>query len=195
MRHVFRYAFRRADVELALISDTHIPERATSIPEPFREKIAAADHTIHAGDFENETALAEVRELAGDLTAVHGNVDPADFGRPAVAEVTVEDVTFVVTHGTLNLVEAAVYGHDGMVMTMEDWQRAIADTARVRTRAWDGTNVIGIGGHIHTVVDEEYEGVRVLNPGTVTGANEDDDPTMMTVDVSDGAVEVTVHEA
>lgn len=192
---LFSTCYQNAAVQLAIISDTHIPERAESIPESFRETIAAADQTIHAGDFETADALADLRELAGDLMAVHGNADPPAAELPAVADVTVEGVTFVVTHGTLKLVEAAVYGHDGMVMSMEDWQRAIADTARARTRNWDGEKIVGVGGHIHTVVDDVYEGVRVLNPGTATGANEDDDPTMMTVHVEDGELDVTVHEA
>ncbi|PSQ17668.1 YfcE family phosphodiesterase [Halobacteriales archaeon QS_8_69_26] len=181
-------------MQLAILSDTHVPERADAVPEAFRERIAAADHVIHAGDFETPEVVTEVRDLAADLTAVHGNVDPKDVGLPTVADVTVEGVTFVVTHGTLNPVEAAVYGHDGMVMSAEDWKRAIADTARARTRAWDGANVVGVGGHSHVVEDDVHEGVRVLNPGTATGANPDDDTTMMTATVEDGDVDVTAHE-
>ncbi|USZ73269.1 metallophosphoesterase family protein [Natronosalvus halobius] len=182
-------------MRLAVISDTHIPERADAIPDDFRERIAGADHTIHAGDFETPEALAEIRDLAADLTAVHGNADPANLELPAVADVTLEDVTFVVTHGTLNPVEAAVYGHDGMVMTDEDWANAIADTARARTRAWDGEGVVGIGGHTHRVEDRVHEGIRLLNPGSVTGADPAEKATMMTVDVQDGEFEVTLYEA
>ncbi|WP_254767336.1 metallophosphoesterase family protein [Salinilacihabitans rarus] len=182
-------------MELALISDTHVPERATSIPEPFRERIAAADHVIHAGDFETPDVLEEVRDLASDLTAVHGNADPAGIGLPAVADVAVDGVTFVVTHGTIDPVESAVYGHDGLVMRDDDWLNAIADTARARTRAWDGEGIVGIGGHSHRVEDEVHDGVRVLNPGSATGAEPAEVATMMTVDVDDGAVDVTVHEA
>src|SRR6056297_321751 len=95
-------------MELAIISDSHIPERETTIPDSFRERIAAADHTIHAGDFETADVLEDVRELATELTAVHGNVDPDEIGLPAVDAVTLEGVTFVVTHGTINPVAAAV---------------------------------------------------------------------------------------
>ncbi|WP_255192243.1 metallophosphoesterase family protein [Natronobeatus ordinarius] len=182
-------------MQLAIVSDTHVPEREEAIPDSFRERIAAADHTIHAGDFETPDVLAELRELSSELTAVHGNADPARIGLPAVADVALEGVTFVVTHGTINLVDAAVYGHDGMVMRREDWLNAIADVARARTRAWDGEGIIGIGGHTHRVEDATHEGVRVLNPGSATGADPVDVATMMTVDVDDGAIDVTVHEA
>ncbi|MXV64353.1 YfcE family phosphodiesterase [Natronorubrum sp. JWXQ-INN-674] len=181
-------------MRIAVISDTHVPERAEAIPEPFRERIEAADHVIHAGDFETPAFLEDVRDLASELTAVHGNADPAEAALPAVADVTLEGVTFVVTHGTLNHVEAAVYGHDGMVMSQEDWLNAIADTARARTRAWDGDTLVGIGGHTHRVEDDVHEGVRVLNPGSVTGADPAETATMMELDVEDGTVDVSLLE-
>lgn len=181
-------------MQLAVIADSHIPDRADAIPEEFRERIADADHVIHAGDVETREVLDDIHDLATDLTAVHGNCDPADIGLPAVADLTVEGVTFVVTHGTIDHVEAAVYGHDAVVMSDEAWRQAVADTARTRTRQWDGDGIVGIGGHSHSVVDEVFEDVRLLNPGTVTGANPDDDTTMMTVEVEDGGIDVTLHE-
>lgn len=179
--------------KLAVVSDTHVPAREEGIPEPFREYIASADHTIHAGDFETVEVLSQFRELSTDLTAVHGNADPADIGLPAVADLSVEGVTFVVTHGTLNPVEAAVYGHDGMVLREEEWANAIADTTRARARAWDGEGVVGIGGHTHRVEDRIHEGVRLLNPGSATGAEPADEATMMSVVVDDGEVDVTLR--
>ena len=68
---------RVSSVDLAIVSDSHVPDRATAIPKPFRERMRAADRVVHAGDFESGETLAAVRELAGDLTAVRGNVDPA----------------------------------------------------------------------------------------------------------------------
>ena len=38
-------------MEIAVLSDTHIPEQAAQIPDQFREHITEADHVIHAGDF------------------------------------------------------------------------------------------------------------------------------------------------
>jgi putative phosphoesterase len=181
-------------VDVALLSDTHIPARADAIPGAFRDRIAAADHVVHAGDFETEDVLADVRDLASGLTAVYGNADPVDTGLPAVDSVTLDGVTFVVTHGMANHVKAAVYDH-GMVLSEEDWLDAIADTARARTRAWEGdTSVVGVGGHTHQVVDETHGGFRVLNPGTATGAAPADEASMMTAEVADGDVSVTVHE-
>ena len=182
-------------MQLAIISDTHIPAREEALPESFRDRIAAADHVIHAGDFETPDVLADVRELAAELTAVQGNVDPKEVGLPSVASTMVGGVTFVVTHGTLNPVERAVHRTDGMVMSREDWLNAVADTARVRTRAWaSDQTVVGVGGHSHDVEDEIHEGIRVLNPGSATGASPAEIATMMTAEVADGDVDVTVHE-
>lgn len=58
---------------MALVSDTHIPTRASEIPGPFAERICGVDHVIHAGDFVSEAAFDTIADLAdGALTAVEG---------------------------------------------------------------------------------------------------------------------------
>lgn len=161
---------------VAIISDTHVPDREQSIPDAFRERIEAADHVIHAGDFTSPDVLDDVRDLASDLTAVHGNMDPANIGLPSVDSVEIEGVTFVVTHGT--------------VRSLDAWYDHVADTAREEA----AEPRVGIGGHSHQVEDSVHEGVRVLNPGSVTGAAPAETATMMTAEVRDGEVDVTVHE-
>lgn len=104
-------------MNVGILSDTHIPDRENELPAPFRERIAAADHVVHAGDVTGSTALADLRELAAELTAVRGNVTAADSELPFYDAVTVGGVTFVVTHC-----------HVG-VRTREDWLRTVADAA------------------------------------------------------------------
>jgi putative phosphoesterase len=164
-------------MEIALISDTHIPSRATRIPPGFRERIRAADHVIHAGDFDSEGALADQRDLAPALTGVAGNMDPR-IGLPAVARVERDGVEFVVTHGT-----GSTRGYRDRV------------AATVRKEA-EGTavTVVGVSGHTHEVLDEIVDGVRLLNPGSATGAAPASRTTMMTARVEDGNLDVTVHE-
>lgn len=164
-------------MDVAIISDTHIPDRERSIPESFRDRIAAAEHVIHAGDFTSPDVLADVRDLASGLTAIHGNMDGGDIELPSVASVTVEDVTFVVTHGTVGSPDA--------------WFDAVADAAREHALE----PRVGVGGHTHRVEDEIHEGERVLNPGSVTGADPAERATMLTATVTDGDVDVTEHEA
>jgi putative phosphoesterase len=181
-------------MEIAIISDTHIPGQAEQLPDQFREYIREADHVIHAGDFGSKETFRDVRDLAPDLTAVYGNADPADIDLPAVASVTTDGVTVVVSHGMVNFVKRAVSSSEGVVFDRDDWLDAIVDTAQVRADT-DG-QIVGVGGHSHEVEDENQDDVRVLNPGSATGVGPADErATMMTAKVTDGDVNVTLHEA
>lgn len=72
-------------MDLAILSDTHVPEQANGLPAAFRAHVGDAGHVVHTGDFGSVDALAAVRDLASDLTAVYGNADPGDVDLPAVA--------------------------------------------------------------------------------------------------------------
>lgn len=163
-------------VTIAVISDSHIPERAEAIPAAFRERVAAADRVIHAGDFTAPSALETVESLAGDqLTAVYGNMDPRNLDLPAVATLSAGGVTFVVTHGTGDL---------------EHYEARVAEVVREAADA----DAVGIAGHTHEVLDTVVDGVRLLNPGSVTGAAPAERTTMMVLTAEDGDLDVDVHE-
>jgi hypothetical protein len=162
-------------MQVAIVSDTHIPSRAQRIPDAFRERIRTADHVLHAGDFDSKGALSDQRELAPSLTAVRGNMDPK-VGLPSVASVELGDVTFVLTHGT---------------GSPRGWPDRVAETVREEAEA----PRVGVAGHTHEVVDTHHDGVRLLNPGSATGAAPADRTTMMTVTVAGGEFDVTVREA
>jgi len=162
-------------MRLALVSDTHIPERAERIPDWVREELQAADHAVHAGDFQTVAVLEELRELTAGLTAVRGNIDPEGIGLPVVATLTAGGVRFVVTHGSGPL--------DGY---RERVARAVADHAEGPT--------VGISGHTHRAMDETVDGYRLLNPGSATGASPATRTTMMVARVADGTVDVELLE-
>lgn len=165
-----------ADTEIAVVSDTHVPSRASGIPDWVRDRIRAADHAIHAGDFDSEDAYAEIADLAGeDFTAVAGNTDPPSLGLPEVAAVEVDGVGFAVTHGT-----GSRSGYRERVL-------------RAATEAVDDPDVV-VSGHTHEVTDEEVDGVRLLNPGSATGAAPAERATMLTVAVGEDRLRVEVHE-
>lgn len=176
---------------IAILSDAHVPEQAEEVPPAFRSTVAEADHVVHAGDFGSTRSYRSTRERADQLTAVYGNADPLDIDLPAVASVTVEGVTVVVTHGIVNRVERAVSSSEGVVFDRDDWLRAVADVTRARAEP----PMVGVAGHSHRVEDEVHDGVRVLNPGSVTGVGPADGATMMTAEVDGDGLEVTVHEA
>lgn len=162
-------------MEIAIISDSHIPSRERTLPDPFRERIETAAHVLHAGDFDSESALADTRHYASKLTAVSGNMDPR-IGLPAVATVELGGVEFVLIHGT---------------GPTRGYEQRVATTVREEASTDDA---VGVAGHTHELLDTRSEGTRLLNPGSVTGASPATRATMMTATVADGSLDVETHE-
>ena len=163
---------------VAILSDTHIPSRESEIPDWVEDHLESADHVLHAGDFDSPDAYERVKELtAGTLTAVAGNVDPASLGLPSVATVDVEGVRFVLTHGT------------GDPSTYE---QRIADTVHRNADAAD--TFVGVSGHTHELLDTTVDGVRLLNPGSATGAQPASGTTMYVARVDGGSIDVELLE-
>ncbi|WP_255151957.1 metallophosphoesterase family protein [Halorarius halobius] len=160
-------------MRIAVISDTHVPSRAASIPEWVREEMAASDHVIHAGDFDSPAAYESVVDASPALTAVAGNMDPASIDVPEVATLDAGGVRFVVVHGTGDL-----DGYDDRVV------------AAVDDHAVDDRPTVGISGHTHQRRDVEMGGYRLLNPGSATGADPAPETSMLVVEVADGEIAV-----
>ncbi len=82
-------------MRVGIISDTHGQLR----PSVF-DVFAQVDHILHAGDVGAPDLLIELEALA-PVTAVYGNTDGLDLRDklPQVAEVELEGLSFVVTHG------------------------------------------------------------------------------------------------
>lgn len=61
-----------------VISDTHIPERVSRLPQDFTEKVKKDDLILHAGDFTDVKVFEELKNLA-TLYAVRGNMDSPEL--------------------------------------------------------------------------------------------------------------------
>lgn len=161
-------------MRVVLLSDTHLPAEGSSVPDWVAGHVRDADHVVHAGDFITPRAEFEIRVLAGgDLTAVRGNRDP-QLSLPEVDTLEADGVRFVVTHG------------DG-IGRGEAYERSLAALAEEH-----GADV-AVGGHTHHTLDSRREGVRLLNPGSATGAPPADGPTCISVRCADGVPTVTHH--
>ncbi|GAA0248725.1 metallophosphoesterase family protein [Haladaptatus pallidirubidus] len=168
-------------LRVAIISDTHIPTRANRLPVWVRMRIQRADYTIHAGDFDSADALVSIGELTdGNLTAVAGNTDPRSLRLPDVATRSLGGVKFVVTHGT---------------GPKRGYRNRVAKTVREHSDGAADESVIGVSGHTHRVMDEQVDGVRLLNPGSATGAAPARNATMVVATVEEGTISVQVHES
>jgi len=160
-------------VEIVVMSDTHVPSRADGLPDWVRDRVRAADHVVHAGDFDSSAAYADVEGLADDLTAVAGNTDPSTLGLPDVATVERGGVTVAVTHG-----------HRAARGSYEDGLR--------RTALEEDADV-AVGGHTHRTLDRELEDVRLLNPGSATGAAPAEHASVVRLRAEDGDCSVELE--
>jgi putative phosphoesterase len=163
-------------MQIAIVSDTHIPSRASRVPGWVADEIRAADHILHAGDFDAVESYERIVELSdGELTAVHGNMDPASVDLSAVETVTLEGVEFVLTHGTGD---------------RAGYERRVARTVG----EYGGADAVGVSGHTHEVMDRVLNGHRMLNPGSATGASPADRATMMVAEIDEGEIALELRD-
>jgi putative phosphoesterase len=134
-------------LQIAIISDTHLPRGTRRLPDQCVERIRVADLLIHAGDISTPEALAEIEELGPPVTAVHGNVDSADLKR--------------------DLPEALMMNVDGAkIAVVHDAGPFSRRFERMRARFPDADAVVF--GHSHIPLHEEREGFQIFNPGSPT---------------------------
>ena len=134
-------------MQIAVISDTHMPRGARRLPDECISRLQTADMIIHAGDLITLDVLEDLRRC-GPVKAVHGNVDDAAAraALPAVAMLTAERTRIAVVH---------------------DAGPARGRLARLRSRFPDADAVIF--GHSHLPLHERADdGFQIFNPGSPT---------------------------
>ncbi len=62
-------------VRIAVVSDTHLPRGARTLPEACVERLRSADLILHAGDLVSAAFLEELRAFGPPVEAVYGNMD------------------------------------------------------------------------------------------------------------------------
>jgi putative phosphoesterase len=154
-------------VQIAVISDTHLPRGGRRLPEDCVARLETADVIVHAGDLSTLAVLHEL-EGYGPVVAVHGNVDDAEVrdALPAVASLDAGGATIAVVH---------------------DAGPARGRMARLRRRFPDADAVIF--GHSHLPLHERNEdGFQIFNPGSPTERRRAPHHTMGMATVQDGRV-------
>jgi putative phosphoesterase len=160
-------------VRLLLISDTHVPVRARSLPAQVWHEVERADVVLHAGDWVDVRLLDELEQRARRLLGVVGNNDgPALRARlPEVARATIGGVRIAVVHET-----GAKQGRE---------RRAL--------ERFPDTDLL-VFGHSHIPWDTSLGGLRLLNPGSPTDRRREPFCTYLTLTVGDGQVtDVELH--
>lgn len=134
-------------MQLAIISDTHMPRGARAIPAQCLERCRAADAILHAGDLSDVAVLELLRALGPPVHAIHGNVDSAATRAllPARLELELGGVRIGMTH-----IPGPASGR---------LQRLRAEFPRCATVVF---------GHTHMPEHEELDGFQIFNPGSPT---------------------------
>ena len=165
-----------------LISDTHLPTRARSLPESVWREISGADFVVHAGDWVSAELVYALKERAQVLIGVQGNNDDPTVTRmlPVQARFDLAGLRWAVMHET-----GARQGRE-----------------RRCDAAFPDADVV-VFGHSHIPWDSATPGGRrLLNPGSPTDRRRQPRCTYMTVDVSESdpqvggpaALDVQLHQ-
>jgi uncharacterized protein len=134
-------------VQIAVISDTHLPRGSRRLPEECVDRLRAADLILHAGDLMRLPVLRQL-DSYGPVVAVHGNVDDSEVCA-ALPEMTSVDAGAV----TIGLVHDAGPSKGRL--------------ERLRRRFPDADAVVF--GHSHIPLHEwAPDGFQIFNPGSPT---------------------------
>jgi uncharacterized protein len=152
-------------LQIAVISDTHLPRGDRRLPDACVERLRAADLILHAGDLIRLSVLREL-ESYGRVVAVHGNVDDdaVRAALPAAAAIDAEGLTIGLVH---------------------DGGPAKGRLARLRRR-FPGADAV-VFGHSHIPRHELMsDGFQIFNPGSPTERRSAPAHTMGIATVADG---------
>jgi len=157
-------------VRLLLLADTHVPKRARDLPAQVWAAVESADLVVHAGDWVDVSLLDALERRSRQLLACWGNNDGPVLRKrlPEIARATVEGVRVAVVH--------------------ETGRERRADAAHPDVD-------LLVFGHSHIPWDTVTQGgMRLLNPGSPTDRRRQPVGTVMTLELSDGAVrDVELH--
>jgi putative phosphoesterase len=154
-------------VQIAIISDTHLPRGERRLPRECLDRLRAAELIVHAGDLVRLSVLRELERL-GPVVAVHGNVDD-----PAVRAVLPAQTVLETTGVRIGIV------HDGGASQ--------GRLPRLRARFPDTAAVIF--GHSHLPLHEQDgDGFQIFNPGSPIERRRAPHCTMGIAHVEDGRV-------
>jgi uncharacterized protein len=154
-------------MRVAVISDTHMPRGARTLPGACLERLRAADLILHAGDVTASVFLEELRALGPPVEAVYGNMD-----EPALRESLPKE----------RVVEAA-----GARIGLVHIPGPRAGRAERLIARFPGCAAV-VYGHTHVPEVVQGAGVWILNPGSPTERRRAPSRTMLVLEIAGGAI-------
>lgn len=155
---------------IGVISDTHIPERASEIPENVFETFKDVELILHAGDLVTLSVRDKLENLAPTI-CVQGNMDRyARLKLPEREVMDLEGIKIGLNHG-------------------EVYPRG--DTQQLSYIAMEMGVEVLITGHTHWSFIHELDEILLLNPGSPTVPRLSD-PTVMLMELEDGKLDAKI---
>jgi putative phosphoesterase len=155
---------------IGVISDTHIPERASKIPEIVFELFKEVDMILHAGDLVSSDVLKELEQIAPTKCS-QGNMDRAyGIKLPKNVFLEIEGLKIGLDHG-------------------EVYPRG--NTQQLKYIAMEMGVEVLITGHTHWPFIKEVGDVFLLNPGSPTVPRLSD-PSIMLLEINNKKIDARI---
>lgn len=155
-------------MQIAIISDTHLPKGMRRLPDACVQRLVAADLVIHAGDFIRLSVVREIQSYSQRVAAVHGNVDDFEV-RDALPSMTCVDAD----GATVGVIHDAGPAHQRL--------------ERLRRRFPNASAVVF--GHSHQPLHQmAADGFQIFNPGSPTERRRAAHHTMGLADAHEGTL-------
>ncbi|MFB6209480.1 MAG: YfcE family phosphodiesterase [Candidatus Nanohaloarchaea archaeon] len=162
---------------IAILSDSHVPNRAPEIPQRLLERADKADKAVHCGDIVSKEIYYELEESFDDFVAVKGNCERFDLSTSEKFQI--DGLEFGVYHGT------GIH------------PRGDHDTLLEIARNKMEVDVL-LHGHTHREEIFRSGDTILLNPGSCTGVGggsaTKSDPTMMEAEVRERTIRARLLE-
>ncbi|MEO0202704.1 MAG: metallophosphoesterase family protein [candidate division WOR-3 bacterium] len=137
-------------MKILIISDTHIPFRAKSLPKAIYDEIESSNLIIHAGDFVSFDFYNELKSLKS-IIAVYGNMDEMKL-LEHLKEVEIfqlEGFNFGLFHG----IGPPVGLKERVLKKLKNYSKNLD---------------VVIFGHSHISYYKYEDGIHIINPGSPT---------------------------
>jgi len=155
---------KKVRATLALVSDTHMPQRLAALPDALFTLLAGSDLVLHSGDVGELWVLDRLSAIA-PVFAVHGNDDTA----AAQSRLPYQQIVFV--QGQRVLLWHSHYPDAIAERDSRIGDKIVPKLQRSVQEAHACGATLAVFGHWHIPLVYENEGVVVVNPGALASAN------------------------
>jgi hypothetical protein len=155
-------------VKVVVLADTHTRGASRPVPRSAWVHLESADRILHAGDVCDPALLDELASFA-PVSVVMGNCDAWDvkeWGAPERADLELDGIRIGMVHDS-----------------------GVRSGRRKRLRQLFPHARVAVFGHSHLPVNEDADGLLLLNPGSPTWKRQAPWPSMGLLWIEDGEVE------